>query len=216
MENEDQVQDDTLEKEQDTEEQSEETAIKEPVVEQEQEQVDPSQQFKALQKGYTQQAQQLADLRRELATLQQQDTVPETAETEAPQTYEEMKKDLVSSLKEELTAPQKEQQEREALVSEDLDTLYNAGKINSEEEENKFLDFGKSVAKDLGYLPRPLQLYPLYEKFVEAQKGGEVSKAKQEVQQEAGSQIGKSSKATKGEENVVPYSEIHKTDMMNL
>jgi hypothetical protein len=222
MENEeDQVQDDTLKEEQDIEEQSEETA-EEPAVEQEQEQVDPTQLTKALQKGYTQQAQQLADLRRELATLKEQEAAqaPVAEEEITPQSYEEMKKDLTSSLKnelvEELTKPQKEQEENQRVVEEDLDTLYTMGKITSEEEESKFLKFGNDVAKDLGYAPRPLQLFPLYEKFLVAQKGGEVTKAKQDVQREAGSQIGKTSKTTGEEKNVPSYSEIHNTDMMNL
>jgi hypothetical protein len=210
----DQVQEESPVEEEVQEEQSEETQ-EEPVVEQEQEQGDSEQLIKALQKGYTQQAQQIADLRRKLELPTEQTTQP-AEEAVEPQTYEEMKKDLVSSLKEELTAPQREQEERDALIDQDLDTLYTAGKINSPEEQNKFLKFGQDVAKDLGSLPRPLQLFPLYEKFLEAQRKGEEAKAKKEVQQDAGSQVGKSSKPAKEESNVPSYSDIHNTDIFNL
>jgi hypothetical protein len=231
METEDQVQDDTLEQEkpeeeQDVVEQSEETP--EPEVEQEQVQVDPEQRINALQKGYTQSRQELADLKRELETLKAQETPPAETEAEAPQTYEEMKKDLVSSLKDELTAPERERQkieeESQQIVDQDLENLFIAGKIKSEEEEKEFINWAvkkheqinESLPPEQRLSLRPVAMYPLYEEYKNAQKVGEENKAKKEVQQEAGSKVGKSSKATEEKGNVTPYEVIHNTDIQNL
>lgn len=197
------------------EQQSEETEIpKEEVKE------DPAQMVKNLQKGYTMTRQELSEIKKSLEDLKQAPQGVEPASE--PQTWEELKTDLLSELdRRDVAKAQQEIAQRQDLdnkLQSEIDDLRFSGKISTQAEEEELLKYATDLieSKKLSYIPTLHDAHNLLQEKKEAIKQGREEGVKTDVKEEEASKIGKSSKAI-GEERTTPsYDEIHNTDLFEL
>lgn len=198
----DQVQDDTLEEEQDIEEQSVET----------EEEPRPEELVKGLQKGYTQTRQELAEIKRKLEELGQRPEEELTTEpAKEPQTWEEMKADLLETLRQKDEAERKFNERIEQQIDSQLSQLRELGKIKTEDDENALMDYALKHK-----IPNLLDAQDRLDEIEEAKRMGLKEGLKGKIKSEEGSKIGTSQKATIEESKGVPYEEIHKKDFTDF
>lgn len=161
---------------------------------------------KATQKGYTQQAQQLAAIREnleEIAGLMNQRSGAEQGDDEYV---------TVSRLREVLAETQTQAQARQEQANQYIESaladLSAKGIVNGKDDENSLLQFALKVKE-----PDLIKASVSWREIKAAKEEGKI--AKKQIRQEEGSKVGTSAKAGASKEQGVSYRDIKKMDWFN-